>query len=108
MAEALGLTKGVGEGLQRFQRSVGTVLQEQRRYNLKEVQVPVSYFAAALNEIWKDLRGKVQDEKYMGTHPLEFSQIVKRYIQERLTDANIQRLFEEMGEALNKATSAWK
>jgi len=108
VAEALGLTKGVGEGLQRFQRSVGTVLQEQRRYNLKEVQVPVSHFAAALNETWKDLRCKVQDEKYMGTHPLEFSQIVKRYIQERLTDANIQRLFEEMGEALNKATSTWK
>lgn len=107
VAEVLGLTKGVGEGMTRFQQSVATVLQEQRRYNLKEIHVPVPQSAATLNETWKELQAKVKDEKEMGTHPLEFSQIVDRYIKERLTDTNIQSLFENMGKALSQATAAW-
>ncbi len=107
VAEVLGLTKGVGEGLTRFQRSVATVLQEQRRYSLKEVRVPLPQSAAVMNQVWKELGAKVKDEKHMGTHPLEFSRVVDVYIKKRLTDEKIQSLFETMGEALNQATKAW-
>jgi DNA repair exonuclease SbcCD ATPase subunit len=108
VAETLGLLKGVGEGLKRFQKSLATVLQEQRRYNLKEVHAQISEFVVALLETWKALQAQVKDEKLMGKNPLDFSRIVDRYVKERLTDTNIQRLFEEMGEALNQATAAWK
>ncbi|NLG49157.1 MAG: hypothetical protein GX552_03475 [Chloroflexi bacterium] len=108
VAEALGITKGVGEGMQRFQRSVSTVLQEQRRYNLAQVKVPLPGSAAVLNETWKELAARVKDDKYMGMNPVEFSQIIDGYVKERLTDAKIQALFEDMGEALNEATKAWK
>ena len=107
VAEVLGLTKGVGDGLTRFQRSVATVLQEQRRYNLKEVHVPLPQSAAVMNQVWKELGAKVKDEKHLGTHPLEFSRIVDSQVKTRLTDENIQKLFETMGEALNQATKAW-
>ncbi|OGO06782.1 MAG: hypothetical protein A2Y73_06140 [Chloroflexi bacterium RBG_13_56_8] len=107
VAEALGLLKGVGEGMNRFQQSVGTVLQEQRRYSLKQVQVPVPGWIVQMNETWQELSAKVKDEKYMGTHPLEFSRVVDGYIKERLTDQRIQSFFEEMGQALSEATSAW-
>jgi len=107
VAEVLGLTKGVGEGLTRFQRSVATVLQEQRRYSLKEVRVPLPQSAAVMNQVWNELAAKVKDEKHMGTHPLEFSRGVDVYIKRRLTDENIQSLFETMGEALTRATKAW-
>lgn len=107
VAEALGLTKGVSEGMKRFQRSVGTVLQEQRRYSLKEVRVSLPGWIVQMNEIWQELGAKVKDEKYMGTHPLEFSRTVDAYIKEHLTDEKIQGLFEQMGQALSKATAAW-
>lgn len=107
VAEALGLTKGIGTGIQRFRRSVGKVLQEQRRYNLAQVHVQVPHSVAALNEIWKNLRKKVKDEKYLGKNPLEFADIVEEHITARLTDENIQGLFEKMGQALNRATAAW-
>jgi chromosome segregation ATPase len=107
VAEALGLTKGVGEGLRRFGQSVATVIQEQRRYNLKDVPVILPRSTIALNETWRALADKVKDEKQMGTNPLEFSRIIKTYISDRLTDASIQGLFETMGAALNKATKAW-
>lgn len=107
VAETLGLTKGVGEGLARFQKSVGTVLEEQRRYNLKQVKVVLPAEVVAVNEIWSQLGVKVRDEKAMGRNPLEFSRIVKGYISRYLSDAQIQALFETMGEALNRATKAW-
>ena len=107
VAEALGLVKGLGEGLKRFARSVQTVLQEQRRYGLKQVHVPVPGSVAAINQIWGNLAKRVKDEKYMGTHPAEFSSVVDEYIKQRLTDQSIQTFFEEMGQALNQATSAW-
>ena len=107
VAEALGLTKGVGEGMQRFRKSVGKVLEEQRRYSLAEVQVPLSRRAAALNQTWKVLLDKVRDEKYLGKHPMAFAEIVRVYVSERLTDENIQYLFESMGESLSQATAAW-
>lgn len=108
VAETLGLLKGVGEGLARFQKSLATVVQEQRRYNLKDVKAELPEFVVRFNETYKELQTKVKDEKYMGTHPLEFSRTVDAYIKERFTDASIQALFEVMGEALNKATKEWK
>lgn len=107
VAEALGLTKGVGEGMQRFRKSVGKVLEEQRRYSLAEVRVPLSRRAAALNQTWKVLLDKVRDEEYLGKHPMAFAEIVRAYVSERLTDDNIQYLFESMGESLSQATAAW-
>lgn len=107
VAETLGLTKGVGEGLARFQKSVGTVLEEQRRYSLKQVDVVLPEQVVAVNEIWSQLGAKVRDEKAMGRNPLEFSRIVKGYIDQYLSDAQVQALFETMGEALNRATKAW-
>lgn len=107
VAEALGLLKGVSDGLGRFRDSVGKVVAEQRRYNLKPVQVPVPHQAAAINAIWAELRQQVKNEDYMGSNPLEFVRIVKRYISEPLTNATIQAFFEGMGEALNQATKAW-
>ena len=107
VAETLGLTKGVGEGMARFQKSLGTVLEEQRRYNLKQVDVVLPEQVVALNEVWSQLGAKVRDEKAMGRNPLEFSRIVKGYIDHYLSDAQIQSLFETMGEALNRATKAW-
>jgi chromosome segregation ATPase len=108
VAEALGLTKGVGEGMTRFLKSVGTVLEEKQRFNLKQIQVVLPERVAQLNETWKALRTQVKDEKYLGRHPLEFSRIIDGAIKQRLTDAAIQDLFEEMGRALNEATAAWK
>lgn len=63
--------------------------------------------AVVLNETWKELQAKVKDEKQMGRHPLEFSQIVGQYVKSRLTDAHIQGLFENLGKALSQATAAW-
>ena len=107
IAEALGLLKGLSNGLERFTQSVGKVLAEQRRYNLKPVQVPVPELAVSVNALWAELRQKVQDERYLGANPLEFVRLGREEITGRLSNEVIQAFFEGMGNALNEATKAW-
>ncbi len=104
---SLGLMKGIGTGLEKFGDSVRKVVDEQRRYNLAQVQVPVPASVAVINQTWKYLADKVHDENYMGRNPLAFSELVAKYVSSRLTDETIQRFFEEMGAALNRATASW-
>ncbi|NLX35533.1 MAG: hypothetical protein GXY68_02460 [Chloroflexi bacterium] len=104
---SLGLMQGIGTGLEKFGASVSKVVGEQRRYNLAQVQVPVPASAAVINQTWKFVADKLHDEDYMGRNPLAFSEVIAKYVSNRLTETTIQRFFEELGAALNRATSAW-
>ncbi len=107
VAETLGLLKALREGLDRFENSVRTVREEQRRFNLPRTRVLVPHSVAATNQIWKTLKNHVEDEKEMGTNPLKFSRIADHYIKSRLSDEQIESFFQELGQALNRATKAW-
>jgi len=108
VAEMLGLLKGLGEGMDRFIRSLGTVYEEQRRYKLPALTVELSDAVTSFHATWPDIQSKVKDEKYLGAHPLEFSKRVDGVIREPLPEAVIQKMFEDMGAALNLATKAWR
>jgi DNA repair exonuclease SbcCD ATPase subunit len=108
VAEILGLLKGLGEGMDRFIRSVGTVYEEQRRYKLPSLTVRLSDAVTSFHSIWPDFQAKVKDEKYLGLHPLEFERRIKELLPARLGEAAIQKMFEDMGEALSQATKAWR
>ncbi len=107
VAEVLGLLTGLGEGMDRFIRSVATVYEEQRRYRLPSLTLNLSDAATSFHATWPDFQSKVKDEKYLGTHPLEFSQHVQGVVQERLHEPAIQKMFKDMGDALTRATKAW-
>jgi hypothetical protein len=106
-AEALGLLRGIGQGLQRFGSSVGQVAREQRRYNLAKVDVLVPQSVAVINQTWREFQARVQDDKTMAEQPLKFATLVSQYFTRRLTTEAIQSFFEQMGEALNQATKKW-
>lgn len=108
VAEILGLLKGMGEGMDRFVRSVATVYEEQKRYKLPMLKLTLPDTAVSFHAVWPEFQAKVKDEKYLGTHPLEFSQHVQEIVQQRLQEATIQRMFEDMGGALTKATKQWR
>jgi DNA repair exonuclease SbcCD ATPase subunit len=108
VAEILGLLTGLGEGMDRFIRSVGTVYEEQRRYKLPSLTVKLSDAVTSFHAIWPDFQAKVKDEKYLGTHPLEFERRIRDLMPSRLGEAAIQKMFEDMGDALTQATKAWR
>lgn len=107
VAEALGVLTGIRTGLERFQQSVDKVYEEQRQYNLQPLQLDLPRSVIQFHNTWAEFRTQVKNEKHLGKHPLEFVQVVKPYIQERLTETAIQQTFESMGRALNAATKAW-
>ena len=107
VAEILGLLKGLGEGMDRFIRSVATLYEEQHRYKLPPLTLNLSDAVISFHAAWPDFQSKVKDEKYLGTHPLEFSQRVQDSVRERFNEAAIQKMFEDMGAAMTRATKAW-
>lgn len=107
VAEALGLLKGVGEGMERFLRSAEKVLEEQRQYNLRELQVVLSDGVQSFHALWPELRAQVRDEKMLGTHPAEFSRRVRAAMAGRLSEQAVAAMFESLGDALTQATKAW-
>ncbi|MFH1086036.1 MAG: hypothetical protein V1772_09770 [Chloroflexota bacterium] len=106
-AEAVGYLKGIGSGLTRFQSSVGSVLREQKQYNLAKVEVILPNSVAVINQTWKQFHDKVRDSEAVVARPVEFAALVKQYFSARLTDEVIKGFFETMGDALNKATKKW-
>ena len=107
VAEILGLLKGLLEGMNRFMRSVATVYEEQRRYRLPPLTLKLSAATTSFHAALPGFQSKVKDEKYLGTHPLEFGQRVQDFVQERLHETAIREMFKDMGDALNRATEAW-
>lgn len=107
VAEALGLLKGLADGMARFRKSADKVLEEQRRYNLAELRLRLGDDVLGFHALWPDLRAQVRDEKALGKHPVEFSQGIRTVIRNRLTDQSIASMFESMGDALTQATKAW-
>ncbi len=107
VAEALGLLKGLGEGMDRFYMSAEKVYEEQRQYNLRELQLGLSDPVLGFHALWPELQAQVKDEKMLGTHPAEFSRRVHSAIEGRLGDKAIAGMFDSMGDALTKATKAW-
>ncbi len=107
VAEALGITKGVREGMSRFSESVGSVVAEQRRHGLRDVRVILAPGVINANDTWAALAARVRDETRLGKNPAEFVQVVQQYLTSRLPDTVIQQTFESMGESLSRATSQW-
>jgi hypothetical protein len=94
--------------MDRFIRSVATLDEEQRRYKLPKLTIDLPDSVTKFHAVWPEFQAKVKDEKYLGTHPLEFQQGIKQIVQERLSAAAIQTMFDDMGAALNKAAKAWR
>ena len=107
VSESLGLLRGINTGMDKFCDSVGQVLGEQKRYGLRQITVRVPRQVTSVNQTWAALAKEARDEEAVLRAPLEFAAIARRYVIDRLTPEVIQRFFETMGEALNKATEAW-
>jgi chromosome segregation ATPase len=107
VAEILGLLKGLGEGMDRFLRSLSTLYEEQRRYQLPALRVNLSKAVTSFHAMWPEFQSEVKDEKYLGTHPLEFNRRVSSIVEQHINEEDIQTMFDDMGVALSEAAKAW-
>jgi predicted nucleic acid-binding Zn-ribbon protein len=107
-SEMLGMLKGLGEGLDGFRKAIASVVAEQEGHSeLPQLRVDVPDDAAAFHAVWPELARYVVDEKQMAAFPGHFLRALRQLLDERLTPAGIERMFNELGDALTRATERW-
>ncbi|NLX44207.1 MAG: hypothetical protein GXY79_12095, partial [Chloroflexi bacterium] len=107
VSTSVGLLNGMEKGLNTFTQSVASVLEEQKEYGLKQIRVEVPARVVAVNTTWNALTARVKDEGSALRDPLAFAAVARQYVVDRVTPEEIQRYFESMGDALNRATAEW-
>lgn len=110
VASMLGVLKGIHEGLERFGASVSALVEEQSRHSqylsLLNIELPAD--VTAMDRNWDDLIGRVRDEKALVTHPGDFVDAMRPYVNERLTKERITGYFEALSQTTKQATAGWK
>jgi chromosome segregation ATPase len=106
----LSVLDGITEGLNRFDESVGGLLEEQRMHSahLPELDVTVSDEVRAFHAQWDGLAHKVQDDGRLCANPADFLAIVRPVMEEDLSEARIKAMFDGLGRALDDATQRWR
>jgi chromosome segregation ATPase len=101
---------GIIEGLRRFNESVDGLSKEQRMHSsyLPKLDVSVPDEVLVFHEQWDGLRNKVRDEGHHCARPAEFVALVQPVMENGLGEANIQGMFEGLGDALSHATKRWR
>ncbi|MCL4393597.1 MAG: hypothetical protein M1482_02095 [Chloroflexi bacterium] len=110
VASILGIAKGVNEGLTRLRESVKALVDEQTRNSafLPPLKINLPDDVLSFGAVWDDLAVKAKDEKALAQHPMDFVGACKPFLDERLTKGLIAAFFDDLGQALTRATVGWK
>jgi hypothetical protein len=105
VSEILGLLKGMKEGLERMRSSIESVKKEQDMHSeLSDLRLKAPPALLQFHQIWDALLPTVLDEKQSVAHPKELADIIHQVTGTRLTDKNIEAMFNLAGDVLTKAT----
>jgi len=105
----LSLLDGITEGLNRFNESVGGLIEEQRMHSahLPKLDVTVPDAVRTFHAQWDGLVKKVRDDGRLCANPAEFLTIVRPVMEQDLSETNVKAMFDGMGRALDEATRRW-
>ena len=105
VAEAMGIMKGVAEGLQRMAESVKGVKQEQDMHaELADLKLRAPGTALQFHQLWDRLLPVVLDEKFAAEHPRDLADRLKQTIGDGLSNAALDGMFSALGSELDRAT----
>jgi len=108
VSEITGLLDGIGEGLKRMQESVEGVKKEQDMHaELSELKLTAPPELLQFNAIWDGLMQTVVDEKRSIEHPRAFADIVHDVVDTRLSNDQIEAMFNLAGGVLTEGTKQW-
>jgi hypothetical protein len=102
--EIIGLVRGLGSGLDNFEKSVSDMCATERRYPLPKLRIEVPFASMQYGKSFDHLERTLQSEQ--SVHPLQFARQARAYIDETFTEEKIQRYFETMGQELSRQAEA--
>ncbi len=105
------LHRGVKQGMQGIQKSVEQLRAQERKYSAHLPKLNFSVSDEVIHHqttLWSALEEKLEGQSYYSEHPFIFVQVARNVIEDHLNDDKIQWIFEELGNALERATQRWK
>jgi len=110
MAGILGVIKSVDEGLDRFGKSVKTLMDEQNRHDqfLAPLSITIADSIAAFGKTWDELAMTASDEKKFHARPQDFVKQMQPFLDARLTATQIKNYFDALDNGLKAAMKTWR
>lgn len=110
VAGLIALLIGVRTGMDSIKKSVEAMIQEQQMHGeyLRPLQVDVPPEVIDFHKTWDGLRKEVLDEGKVCSHPRDFIAFCRQLASGRLGKEAIERMFDSLGQALNRAAASWK
>ena len=105
----IGLLQGINSGMATIHKSVQGLRNEQEMHSayLKPLQFSLPAPVEAFHKQWPVLADQFADEKTVGQHPVEFSANVEPILEGPLAQAEIEAMFNALGEMIKRATASW-
>ena len=105
----IGLLGGINSGMEAVRHSIEGLKREQEMHSayLKALDFRLPPPVDAFHKQWPALAQQFADEETIGAHPVEFSAAVQPLLEGTLSQANIEAMFNHLGEMIEKAAAAW-
>jgi hypothetical protein len=105
----IGLARGIQSGLEAIAKSVGGLQNEQEMHSayLKALDFDLPGRVKTFHEQWPELARRFADEKAIGGNPAQFSAAVKPLLEGPLSQASIERMFDDLGTMIERAAAQW-
>jgi len=105
----IGLLRGIDSGMGAVHKSIDGLQQEQKMHSahLSPLTFSLPARVDTFHKQWPPLAERFADEKTIGVSPAEFSTNVKPIVEGPLAQAEIEAMFNDMGEMIKKATAGW-
>jgi len=105
----IGLLRGIGSSLEALSESVGALYEEQKMHSayLKPLDFELPDAVKQFHDCWPELARQFADETAIGQHPAQFAAEVQPLLAGALSQASIERMFDELGAMIRQATARW-
>lgn len=105
----IGLLGGLHSGIEAIHKSVKGLAGEQQMHSayLKPLSFSLPPRAKEFHEQWSVLAKQFAEEDVIGAHPASFSVAVESLLAGPLSEANIEAVFQDLGDMIERSTAAW-
>ncbi|MEZ7892014.1 MAG: hypothetical protein QMC67_09705 [Candidatus Wallbacteria bacterium] len=110
VSEEIGFLTGIKSGVENILKTLKSLSEQYRQYSsyLKPLAFELNGFIDGFSGCFSELASKIEDDKKLASAPDAFLKIVGPFHQKFLNESAVKRFFEELGIAIESATSKWK
>ncbi len=108
-AQLNAVLKAISRGLGQMDGTMHRLMRQESQYSqyLPRLDLEVAGSVEAFNGQWRTLYEKIKNQEHFAQNPQEFTLIAKASLEDGVTNDQIKNTFENIGNAINRATKRW-